>query len=162
MRYTEARLAKIAHELLADIDKDTVDFTPNFDESLQEPVVLPTKVPNLLVNGSAGIAVGMATNIPPHNLGEIVDGLVRVIDEPDVSIDELMKLIPGPDFPTRGYIYGRGGIREAYTTGRGIITLRAKAHAEKLRGGREAIIDRRAGARQEDRGHQRAARRVEP
>jgi DNA gyrase subunit A len=140
MRYTEARLAKIAHELLADIDKDTVDFTPNFDESLQEPVVLPTKVPNLLVNGSAGIAVGMATNIPPHNLGEIVDGLVRVIDEPDVSIDELMKLIPGPDFPTRGYIYGRGGIREAYTTGRGIITLRAKAHAEKLRGGREAII----------------------
>jgi DNA gyrase subunit A len=140
MRYTEARLAKIAHELLADIDKDTVDFTPNFDESLQEPVVLPTKVPNLLVNGSAGIAVGMATNIPPHNLGEIVDGLIRVIDEPDVSIDELMKLIPGPDFPTRGYIYGRGGIREAYTTGRGIITLRAKAHAEKLRGGREAII----------------------
>ena len=140
MRYTEARLAKIAHELLADIDKDTVDFTPNFDESLQEPVVLPTKVPNLLVNGSAGIAVGMATNIPPHNLGEIVDGLIRVIDEPDVSIDELMKLIPGPDFPTRGYIYGRGGIREAYTTGRGIITLRAKAHVEKLRGGREAII----------------------
>ncbi len=140
MRYTETRLAKIAHELLADIDKETVDFTPNFDESLQEPVVLPTKVPNLLVNGSSGIAVGMATNIPPHNLREVVDGLVRVIDDPDVSIDELIKLIPGPDFPTRGYIYGRGGIREAYTTGRGIITLRAKAHVEKMRGGREAII----------------------
>jgi DNA gyrase subunit A len=140
MRYTETRLAKIAHELLADIDKETVDFTPNFDESLQEPVVLPTKVPNLLVNGSSGIAVGMATNIPPHNLREVVDGLVRVIDEPEVSIDELIKLIPGPDFPTRGYIYGRGGIREAYTTGRGIITLRAKAHVEKMRGGREAII----------------------
>ena len=140
MRYTETRLAKIAHELLADIDKETVDFTPNFDESLQEPVVLPTKVPNLLVNGSSGIAVGMATNIPPHNLREVVDGLIRVIDDPEVSIDELMKLIPGPDFPTRGYIYGRGGIREAYTTGRGIITLRAKAHVEKMRGGREAII----------------------
>ena len=140
MRYTETRLAKIAHELLADIEKETVDFTPNFDESLQEPVVLPTKVPNLLVNGSSGIAVGMATNIPPHNLREVVDGLVRVIDDPEVSIDELIKLIPGPDFPTRGYIYGRGGIREAYTTGRGIITLRAKAHVEKMRGGREAII----------------------
>ncbi|HUM16135.1 MAG TPA: DNA gyrase subunit A [Candidatus Nitrosotalea sp.] len=140
MRYTETRLAKIAHELLADIEKDTVDFTPNFDESLQEPVVLPTKVPNLLVNGSSGIAVGMATNIPPHNLSEVVDGLVRVIDDPEVSVDELIKLIPGPDFPTRGYIYGRGGIREAYTTGRGIITLRAKAHVEKMRGGREAII----------------------
>jgi DNA gyrase subunit A len=140
MRYTEARLAKIAHELLADIEKETVDFTPNFDESLQEPVVLPTKVPNLLVNGSAGIAVGMATNIPPHNLREVVDGLIKVIDYPDVTIDELMTLIPGPDFPTRGYIYGRGGIREAYTTGRGIITLRAKAHVEKMRGAREAII----------------------
>ena len=140
MRYTETRLAKIAHELLADIEKDTVDFTPNFDESLQEPLVLPTKVPNLLVNGSSGIAVGMATNIPPHNLREVVDALVRVIDEPDVSIDELMKLVPGPDFPTHGYIYGRSGIREAYTTGRGIITLRAKAHVEKMRGGREAII----------------------
>jgi DNA gyrase subunit A len=140
MRYTETRLAKIAHELLADIDKDTVDFTPNFDESLQEPVVLPTKVPNLLVNGSSGIAVGMATNVPPHNLSEVVDGLIKVIDNPEVTIDELMTVIPGPDFPTHGYIYGRGGIREAYTTGRGIITLRAKAHVEKMRGGREAII----------------------
>src|SRR5574341_178488 len=140
MRYTEARLAKVAHELLADIDKDTVDFTPNFDESLQEPLVLPTKVPNLLVNGSSGIAVGMATNIPPHNLSEVVDGLVMLIDSPEASVDDLIKVIPGPDFPTYGYIYGRTGIREAYTTGRGIITLRAKAHVEKMRGGREAII----------------------
>jgi len=140
MRYTEARLAKIAHEMLADIDKETVDFSPNFDESLQEPTVLPTRVPNLLVNGSAGIAVGMATNIPPHNLSEVIDGLVALIDRPDTTIAELMKLITGPDFPTRGYIYGTGGIREAYETGRGTLTLRAKAHAEKLRGGREAII----------------------
>ena len=140
MRYTETRLAKIAHELLADIEKETVDHSPNFDESLQEPTVLPTKVPNLLVNGSSGIAVGMATNIPPHNLSEIVNGLVLLIDDPDVSIETLMKAIPGPDFPTAAYIHGRNGIREAYTTGRGILTLRAKAHAEKLRGGREAII----------------------
>ena len=140
MRYTEARLSRIAHELLADIEKDTVDFTPNFDESLQEPVVLPTKLPNLLVNGSSGIAVGMATNIPPHNLSEIVDGLVMLVDNPEATIEQLMKVIPGPDFPTRGYIYGRNGIFEAYTTGRGIITLRAKAHVEKMRGGREAII----------------------
>ena len=140
MRYTETRLAKIAHELLADIEKETVDHSPNFDESLQEPTVLPTKVPNLLVNGSSGIAVGMATNIPPHNLSEIVNGLVMLIDDPDVSIETLMKAIPGPDFPTAAYIHGRNGIREAYTTGRGILTLRAKAHAEKLRGGREAII----------------------
>jgi DNA gyrase subunit A len=139
-RYTEARLAKIAHELLADIDKDTVDFVPNFDESEREPRVLPTKVPNLLVNGSSGIAVGMATNIPPHNLSEIVDALVRLIDNPDMTIDELMDMVPGPDFPTAGYIYGRQGIREAYTTGRGILTLRAKAHVEKMRGAREAII----------------------
>jgi DNA gyrase subunit A len=140
MRYTEARLAKIAHELLADIDKDTVDFVPNYDEKEREPTVLPTKVPNLLVNGSSGIAVGMATNIPPHNLTEIVGALVKVIESPDVTVDELMETVPGPDFPTRGYIYGRQGIREAYTTGRGIITLRAKAHVEKMRGGREAII----------------------
>jgi DNA gyrase subunit A len=140
MRYTETRLAKIAHELLADIDKETADFVPNFDESLVEPTVLPTKVPNLLVNGSAGIAVGMATNIPPHNLVEVVDGLVLLIDNPAASVEELLKVITGPDFPTRGYIYGTGGIREAYTTGRGTITMRAKAHAEKMRGGREAII----------------------
>src|SRR4030095_17168220 len=128
----------IAHELLADIDKETVDFVANFDESLQEPVVLPTKVPNLLVNVSSGIAVGMATNIPPHNLSEIVDSLVMLIDRPDATIEDLMRVVPGPDFPTRGYIYGRSGIFEAYTTGRGIITLRAKAHVEKMRGGREA------------------------
>src|SRR5690348_2957941 len=106
MRYTEARLAKIAHEMLADIDKETVDFTPNFDESLQEPTVLPTRVPNLLVNGSSGIAVGMATNIPPHNLREVVDALVALIDAPDTTVDALMKIVTGPDFPTAGSIYG--------------------------------------------------------
>src|SRR3989475_5604260 len=140
MRYTEARLAKIAHEMLADIDKDTVEFVPNYDENEQEPIVLPTRIPNLLVNGSSGIAVGMATNIPPHNLTEVVDGLVMLIENPDATVDDLMKVIPGPDFPTRGFIDARPGIRDAYTTGRGIITLRAKAHVEKLRGGREAII----------------------
>jgi DNA gyrase subunit A len=140
MRYTEARMARIAHEMLADIDKDTVDFAPNYDDNETEPVVLPTRIPNLLVNGSAGIAVGMATNIPPHNLTEVVNGLVALIDRPDTTVEQLAKIITGPDFPTAGYIYGTGGIREAYTTGRGTITLRAKAHAEKLRGGREAII----------------------
>jgi DNA gyrase subunit A len=140
MRYTEARLAKIAHEMLQDIDKETVDFVPNFDESLEEPTVLPTRVPNLLINGSSGIAVGMATNIPPHNITEVIDGLVMLIDNPDTPIEKLMKVVTGPDFPTAGYIYGMAGIRDAYTTGRGTITLRAKAHSEKLRGGREAII----------------------
>jgi len=140
MRYTETRMARIAHELLADIDKDTVDLVPNYDENEQEPVVLPTRIPNLLVNGSAGIAVGMATNIPPHNLSEVVDALVLLVDEPATPIEQLMKVVTGPDFPTAGYIYGASGIREAYTTGRGSITLRAKAHAEKMRGGREAII----------------------
>jgi DNA gyrase subunit A len=140
MRYTEARMARIAHELLADIDKDTVDFVPNYDDNETEPVVLPTRIPNLLVNGSAGIAVGMATNIPPHNLTEVVDGLTTLIDRPDTTIEQLARIITGPDFPTAGYIYGTHGIREAYTTGRGTITLRAKAHSEKLRGGREAII----------------------
>src|SRR5436309_2874766 len=140
MRYTEVRLAKIAHEMLADIDRDTVDFVPNFDESLQEPTVLPTRLPNLLVNGSAGIAVGMATNIPPHNLAEVVDGLVMLVDDPETPIERLTQVVKGPDFPTRGYIYGTAGIADAYTTGRGTITLRAKAHAEKMRGGREAII----------------------
>ena len=140
MRYTEARMARIAHELLADIDKDTVDLVPNYYENELEPVVLPTRIPNLLVNGSAGIAVGMATNIPPHNLSEVVDALVMLVDDPGATIEQLMKVVTGPDFPTAGYIYGTGGIREAYTTGRGSITLRAKAHTEKLRGGREAII----------------------
>jgi DNA gyrase subunit A len=140
MRYTEARMARIAHEMLADIDKDTVDFAPNYDDNETEPIVLPTRIPNLLVNGSAGIAVGMATNIPPHNLTEVVNGLVALIERPDTTVERLAQIITGPDFPTAGYIYGRGGIREAYTTGRGTITLRAKAHTEKLRGGREAII----------------------
>ena len=140
MRYTEARMARIAHEMLADIDKDTVDFAPNYDDNEQEPVVLPTRVPNLLVNGSAGIAVGMATNIPPHNLGEVVDALVMLVDDPETPIDKLMTVVTGPDFPTAGYIYGRNGIREAYTTGRGTITLRAKAVKETGRGGRESIV----------------------
>jgi DNA gyrase subunit A len=140
MRYTEARMARIAHEMLADIDKDTVDFAPNYDDNETEPVVLPTRIPNLLVNGSAGIAVGMATNVPPHNLTEVVNGLVALIDRPETTIEQLAQIITGPDFPTAGYIYGTAGIREAYATGRGTITLRAKAHSEKLRGGREAII----------------------
>src|SRR2546428_690223 len=140
MRYTEARMARIAHEMLADIDKDTVDFAPNYDDNETEPIVLPTRIPNLLVNGSAGIAVGMATNIPPHSLPWGGNGLVMLIDQPDTTIEQLMTVITGTDFPTAGSIYGTSGIREAYTTGRGTITLRAKAHSEKLRGGREAII----------------------
>ncbi|MFI5008168.1 MAG: DNA gyrase subunit A, partial [Solirubrobacterales bacterium] len=140
IRYTEVRLAKIAQEMLADIDRDTVDFVPNYDENQQEPVVLPARLPNLLVNGSSGIAVGMATNIPPHNLGEIVDGLVLVLENPALTVEELLRVVKGPDFPTRGYIYGTAGIRDAFTTGRGIITMRARAHTEKLRGGREAIV----------------------
>src|SRR2546428_10126369 len=140
MRYTEAGLAKLANELLADIDRDPVDFVPTSAESERKPVVLPTRIPNLLANGSSGIAVGMATNIPPQNLTEVVDGLVMLVDNPETPIEQLLKVVKGPDFPTRGFIYGAGGIREAYTTGRGTITLRAKAHAEKMRGGREAII----------------------
>ncbi len=130
MRYTEVRMAKLAHEYLADIDKNTVDFTPNYDGSLEEPGVMPTRVPGLLVNGSAGIAVGMATNIPPHNLGEVARGLIALIENPAISIEELMAHIPGPDFPTGGFILGREGIREAYHTGRGIIRVRAKAAIE--------------------------------
>src|SRR5678815_5007332 len=140
MRYTEIRMTPLAEEMLADIEKETVDFIANYDDSLREPAVLPTRIPNLLINGSAGIAVGMATNVPPHNLTEVIDGLVTLIDTPETTIEQLLKIVKGPDFPTRGYIYGAGGIREAYTTGRGTITLRAKAHAEKMRGGREAII----------------------
>ena len=140
MRYTEARMARIAHEMLTDIDKDTVDFVPNYDDNEQEPVVLPSRIPNLLINGSSGIAVGMATNIPPHNLSEVIDALVRLVDDPATPIERLMEVVTGPDFPTAAYIYGSSGIREAYTTGRGTITLRAKAHKEKGRGGREAII----------------------
>ena len=140
MRYTEARLAPIAAELLADLDKDTVDFVPNFDESLKEPAVLPARLPNLLMNGASGIAVGMATNIPPHNLGEITDALVTLIDHPKTPIEELLKVVKGPDFPTGGVVLGREGIQAAYTTGRGSITVQAKSAFEELRGGRVAII----------------------
>jgi DNA gyrase subunit A len=140
MRYTEVRLARLAHEILRDIDKETVDFSPNYDESTQEPLVLPTVVPNLLVNGSSGIAVGMATNIPPHNLGEIVDAIVAQIDRPDITVEELMEHVPGPDFPTAGYIHGKQGIQDAYRTGRGLLQIRAKATIEKARGGRENIV----------------------
>jgi len=140
MRYTEARLTPIAMEMLADLDRDTVDFVPNFDQSRKEPVVLPARFPNLLANGASGIAVGMATNIPPHNLREICDALICLLDDPDASVEELMKIVRGPDFPTGGLILGREGIREAYTTGRGTITMRAKAHFEELRGGRVAIV----------------------
>lgn len=136
MRYTEMRMAKITLEMLRDIDKNTVDFMPNYDGSLQEPVVLPSRIPNLLVNGSYGIAVGMATNIPPHNLSEVVDGLSAMIDNPDITIDELMKYIKGPDFPTYGIIMGHKGIEDMYKTGRGSITLRAKTEIEEMEGSR--------------------------
>ncbi|MDA8084097.1 MAG: DNA gyrase subunit A [Nitrospiraceae bacterium] len=139
-RYTEARLAKIAEELLSDIDKETVDFTPNFDETTEEPKVLPSRIPNLIVNGAAGIAVGMATNIPPHNLGEVVDGLVMLLDNTAVRVEDLMKVIKGPDFPTGGIIYGTGGIRDAYATGRGLIKVRARARIEREHRGGESII----------------------
>ncbi|SFQ26237.1 DNA gyrase subunit A [Caldicoprobacter faecalis] len=140
MRYTEARLSKIAMELMADIGKETVDFMPNFDETLKEPTVLPSKFPNLLVNGSSGIAVGMATNIPPHNLGEVIDGTIALIDNPDITIEQLMKYIKGPDFPTGGIILGKEGIREAYTTGKGRIITRAKAEIEEMQNGRARIV----------------------
>jgi len=140
MRYTEVRMSRLSHELLADIDKETVDFGPNYDESEHEPLVLPTRVPNLLVNGSAGIAVGMATNIPPHNLNEVIAATIALIDEPALSIDELMHYIPGPDFPTHGIINGSSGIIEAYRTGRGRILVRAKAEIETESNGRETII----------------------
>ena len=140
MRYTECRLARLATEMLRDIDADTVDFKPNYDESRREPTVLPSRLPNLLLNGSAGIAVGMATNIPPHNLGEVVDALVAMIDEPTIDVDRLTKHIKGPDFPSGGIVLGREGIREAYRSGRGRIVQRARTHIEELRGGRTAII----------------------
>ena len=140
MRYTEVRMARIAHEMLADIDKDTVDFVPNYDESESEPAVLPTKIPNLLVNGSAGIAVGMATNIPPHNLTEIVNACVALIDDPEITIEGLMAHVPAPDFPTAALINGTTGVREAYETGRGRVYMRARAEIEELPSGRQAII----------------------
>lgn len=140
-RYTEARLMKIAEEMLADIDKETVKYVPNFDGNTEEPTILPTKIPNLMINGSSGIAVGMATNIPPHNLGEVVNGLITMIDDPEVTIQELMKAIKGPDFPTAGIIYGLEGIHNAYTHGRGLIQVRAKAYIEKVpRTEKESII----------------------
>jgi DNA gyrase subunit A len=140
MRYTEVRLSRIATEMLRDIDADTVDFEPNYDESRRQPTVLPARFPNLLVNGSAGIAVGMATNIPAHNLSEVVDALVALIDDPNIDVDRLTRYIKGPDFPTGAIILGRDGIREAYRSGRGRIVMRARAHVEELRGGKTAII----------------------
>jgi DNA gyrase subunit A len=141
MRYTEIRLSKIAQEMLADIDKETVDFGPNYDGSEKEPLVLPSRIPNLLINGSGGIAVGMATNIPPHNLNEVVDGCLHLLKNPEASIDELMEIIPGPDFPTAGIIYGINGVRDGYRTGRGRVVMRAKCHFEDIdKGQRQSII----------------------
>ena len=135
MRYTEARLSKLAAEMLRDLDKETVDFLPNFDGTEEEPFVLPARYPNLLVNGSDGIAVGMATNIPPHNLAEVIDGTIAMIDNPDISVDELMEYIPAPDFPTGGIIMGRSGIRKAYRTGQGSIVIRSKCEIEEYHSG---------------------------
>ena len=141
MRYTEIRMSKISHELLADIDKDTVDFGPNYDGSENEPLIMPTRIPNLLINGSSGIAVGMATNIPPHNLTEVINACVEILDNPNISIDELLNFIPGPDFPTAGIIHGNSGIKEGYRTGRGRVVMRARTHFEETdKGKREAII----------------------
>ena len=144
-RYTEARMSRIALEMLADIDKNTVDFVPNYSEEVKEPTVLPARVPNLLINGSSGIAVGMATNIPPHNLAEVIDGVVKIIDnhvqlKKETSIEELMELIKGPDFPTGGVIMGKSGIRCAYRTGRGKIRVRAVSEIESMSNGRERIV----------------------
>jgi DNA gyrase subunit A len=138
-RYTEAKMSKISLEMLSDINKETIPYTSNYDDRLKEPAVLPSRYPNLLVNGSTGIAVGMATNIPPHNLGEVIDGVSLLIDNPDATLDELMECIKGPDFPTGGIIMGRSGIRAAYGTGRGKITLRAKTEVEEIKG-RNCII----------------------
>ncbi|MCP5249818.1 MAG: DNA gyrase subunit A [Candidatus Accumulibacter sp.] len=141
MRYTEVRMARIGHELLADIDKETVDFGPNYDGSEEEPLVLPARIPNLLINGSSGIAVGMATNIPPHNLGEVIDACLAILANPETTIDELIELVPGPDFPTAGIIYGVAGVREGYRTGRGRVVMRGRTHFEDIdRGNRQAII----------------------
>ena len=140
MRYTEARMSKIAESMLTDIEKNTVDFMPNYDDRLQEPTVLPARIPALLVNGSSGIAVGMATNIPPHNLSEVIDGIIKVIDNPEITIEELMETIKGPDFPTGATILGKQGIKEAYTTGRGKITMRGEAEIEEMSGNRQKII----------------------
>ncbi|MBX3672346.1 MAG: DNA gyrase subunit A [Burkholderiales bacterium] len=141
MRYTEIRMAKVAHEMLADLEKETVDFGPNYDGSEEEPLILPARVPNLLVNGSSGIAVGMATNIPPHNLGEVVDACIAVLGNPDIDIEELIAIVPAPDFPTRGIIYGTADVKEGYRTGRGRVVMRARAHVEDMeRAGKQAIV----------------------
>src|SRR5260221_3433071 len=140
MRYTEARLARISEEILADLEKETVDFISNFDQTREEPVVLPSREPNLLVNGASGIAVGMATNIPPHNLGEIIDATVTLIEKPETTLKEIMKLVPGPDFPTGGYISGREGILAAYQKGRGSFIMRAKAGFETVSKDRQNIV----------------------
>ena len=140
MRYTEVRMTRLAQDFLSDIEKETVDFNPNYDDSLSEPCILPTTIPNLLINGSSGIAVGMATNIPPHNLSEVCDAIIKVIDEPDVSLEALIGLIPAPDFPTAGFILGKKGSHEAYKTGRGIIKIRARSFVEKVGKSRERIV----------------------
>jgi len=140
MRYTEARLARISDEMLADINKNTVDFKLNFDDSLEEPIVLPARIPNLLINGASGIAVGMATNMLPHNLSEVIAGIKAEIDNPDITIDELIEFIKAPDFPTGGTIYGYSGVREAFHTGRGKVVVRGKASIESGPGGKETII----------------------
>ena len=142
MRYTEARMSKIAETMLTDIEKNTVDFMPNYDDRLQEPTVLPAKIPTLLVNGSSGIAVGMATNIPPHNLTEVINGIIKIIDDDNVTDEQLMSIIKGPDFPTEGLILGREGIKEAYTTGKGKITMRAEAEIEEMSGNKQRIVVR--------------------
>src|SRR6187551_4050731 len=141
MRYTEIRMAKIAHELLADIDKETVDFGPNYDGSENEPLIMPARIPNLLINGSSGIAVGMATNIPPHNINEVLDACFALLKDPETGIEELIELVPAPDFPTAGIIYGTVGVKEGYRTGRGRVVMRGRTHVEDLeRGGRQALI----------------------
>jgi DNA gyrase subunit A len=141
MRYTEIRMARIAHELLADLDKETVDFGPNYDGSEQEPLIMPARIPNLLINGSSGIAVGMATNIPPHNLGEVIDACLALLQNPEITIDELIEIVPAPDFPTAGIIYGTAGVKEGYRTGRGRVVMRARTHFEDIgKGERQAII----------------------
>jgi len=130
MRYTEVRMTRLAQNFLSDLEKETVEFSPNYDASLSEPLILPTTIPNLLINGSSGIAVGMATNIPPHNLSEVCDAIIRLVDQPETDLNELMAIIPGPDFPTAGFIFGKKGIYDAYKTGRGIFRIRARAPGE--------------------------------
>ncbi len=178
MRYTEVRLEKISDTLLNDLENDTVDFQDNYDNSEREPVVLPARFPNLLVNGAGGIAVGMATNIPPHNLGEVINACLALLDTPELTIEQLMEHVPGPDFPTGGIIMGRAGIRSAYLRARGSIPMRAKVHVETIRKDRDALIvteipyqvnkarspgtHRGIGSREAYRRHFRRARRVRP